>query len=67
MKFLHEDLRICHRDIKHENILMGWKMADPWSEDERQPTIKICDFTTALIIPEGQESSYKEYINAGTL
>lgn len=51
MKYLHDEMRICHRDLKHENILMGLKMADPWCEDERQPTIKVCDFTTSLIIP----------------
>ena len=44
---LHDEMGICHRDLKHENIIMGRKNAGPRSEDERQPIIKVCDFTTA--------------------
>jgi len=35
MRFLHDDMGIVHRDLKHENILMGKKKADPYNEDER--------------------------------
>jgi hypothetical protein len=35
MQYLHDEMRICHRDLKHENIIMGLKSADPWCEDER--------------------------------
>lgn len=35
MQFLHDELQIVHRDLKHENILMGLKSPDPWCEDER--------------------------------
>ena len=47
MIHLHDDLGICHRDLKHDNILMGRRNAGPESEDERQETVKVCDFTTA--------------------
>ena len=47
MVYLHDDLKVYHRDLKHDNILMGYKIGDPYSEDERQPTVKITDFTTA--------------------
>lgn len=56
MRYLHDDVGIIHRDLKHENILMGTKLADPYSEDERQPTVKICDFTVAWSIPKNEES-----------
>ena len=52
MEYLHGTLGIVHRDLKHENVLMGLKSPDPRSEDERQPTIKVCDFTTASIVPK---------------
>lgn len=64
MQFLHDEMQIVHRDLKHENILMGLKSPDPWCEDERQPTIKVCDFTTAFVLPS---EDYRESINAGTL
>ena len=35
MEYLHETLGIVHRDLKHENILMGLKSPDPMNEDER--------------------------------
>ena len=35
MEFLHDEMNIAHRDLKHENILMGRKKADPYNEDER--------------------------------
>lgn len=47
MQYLHDDAKVYHRDLKHENILMGFKIGDPYNEDERQPTIKVTDFTTA--------------------
>lgn len=48
MKFMHSDMSICHRDLKHENILLGKQSPDPYTEEEAQPTIKVCDFTTAV-------------------
>ena len=35
MRFLHDEMRIAHRDLKYDNILMGTKSPDPWNEDER--------------------------------
>ena len=67
MKFLHDECKIAHRDLKHQNILMGLVNADPRNEEERQPTIKVCDFTTAVIIPEGQENDFKTSVDAGTV
>jgi serine/threonine protein kinase len=64
MRFLHDDLSIVHRDIKYQNILMGQKSADPMTEEERQPTIKLCDFTTSSILPEPDA---KVLTQAGTL
>ena len=63
MQYLHEELKVYHRDLKHENILMGYKIGDPYNEDERQPTIKVTDFTTVgrLWYPKAKES-----IKAGT-
>ena len=52
MRYLHEELGFAHRDLKHENILMGLKSPDPINDDERQETIKVCDFTTAMKIPD---------------
>ena len=57
---------IVHRDLKHQNIIMGRKNADPRNEDERQPTVKVCDFTTAFIIP-GNDPTYKIQTQEGTL
>ena len=48
-------------DIKYENILMGLKSPDPWCEDERQPEIKVCDFTLATHLVN------KRHIQYGTL
>mmetsp|Transcript_10944 Transcript_10944/g.18298 ORF Transcript_10944/g.18298 Transcript_10944/m.18298 type:complete len:183 (+) Transcript_10944:834-1382(+) len=64
MQFLHDDLSIIHRDLKHQNILMGLKSPDPMSEDERQPLIKVCDFTTSAIVPDSES---KVQTQAGTL
>ena len=41
------------------------KSPDPWNEDERQPTIKVCDFTTAQIM-EGNPDEFKVDMHAGT-
>ena len=65
MEFLHDEMGIAHRDLKHENILMGRKKADPYNEDERQEMIKVCDFTTAIILPK-DEPDFKVSIDAGT-
>ena len=46
---------------------MGRQNADPRNEQERQPTVKICDFTTAVKIPLGQEDTFKVSLKAGTL
>lgn len=35
MRYLHEELKFVHRDLKHENILMGLKSPDPINDDER--------------------------------
>lgn len=51
MSHLHNSMNIVHRDLKYANILMGLRSADPMSEFERQPTIKVCDFTTAAVLP----------------
>ena len=62
---MHDELNIVHRDLKHDNILLGLKSADPWNEDERQPTIKVCDFTTAQIMT-GDANTFKVDMHAGT-
>ena len=67
MRHLHDDCRIAHRDLKHQNILVGRVNADPRNEAERQPTVKVCDFTTAVIIPEGEEENFEVSIKAGTI
>lgn len=68
MEYLHDTLNTVHRDLKHENILMGLKSGDPMNEDERQNTIKVCDFTTATRIPAGENSDKCKLVtNAGTL
>ena len=43
-------------------------MADPFSEDERQPTVKICDFTVACLIPSSVKDpdTFKLSQKAGT-
>jgi len=48
---------------------MGRLNAGPRSEHERQPTIKVCDFTTATIIdkPKEGEPPQQVFIKAGTL
>lgn len=35
MEFLHDEMGMAHRDLKHENILMGLKSPDPRNDDER--------------------------------
>ena len=35
MEFLHDKMGIAHRDLKHDNILMGRKKADPYNDDEK--------------------------------
>ena len=59
MRFLHDECHIAHGDLKHQNILLGGT--------ENEPKIKICDFTTAVIIPEGEEETFKIGIRAGTI
>lgn len=66
MRYLHEELNFAHRDLKHENILMGLKSPDPLNEDERQHTIKVCDFTTAVKLPDDQPD-FRIASQAGTL
>lgn len=66
MQYLHDELRIVHRDLKHDNILLGQKSPDPWNEDERQPTIKVCDFTTAQLIKGQNPDEFKVDSHAGT-
>ena len=34
MRHLHDDHRIAHRDLKHENILMGIQSAEPENAEE---------------------------------
>ena len=34
-RYLHEELNFVHRDLKHENILMGLKSPDPGNDDDR--------------------------------
>ena len=51
---------------------MGLNNPDPVNEEERQPTIKITDFTTALIVPHdandpSKESQYKVSSQDGSL
>ena len=69
MQHLHDEMSICHRDLKCDNIIMGRLNAGPRSEHERQPTIKVCDFTTATIMEKRAEGEEPEHviINAGTL
>ena len=67
MQYLHDDMHISHRDLKHSNILMGRVTADPENEEERQPTIKICDFTTAIVLPEEQTEEFTVTLKQGTL
>lgn len=66
MRYLHDDLKVYHRDLKGDNILMGLKIGDPYNEDERQPTIKVTDFTTAGNLPVGKEDEYRVTTRAGT-
>lgn len=42
---------------------MGFKIGDPYNEDERQPTIKVTDFTTA---GELRHPNKKDSTKAGT-
>jgi serine/threonine protein kinase len=35
MNHLHEECNIVHRDLKHQNIIMGWRNADPLTDEER--------------------------------
>ena len=65
MIYLHDDRKIYHRDLKHENILMGYLIGDPYNEFERQPTIKVTDFTTAGEIDSDEEDAM-ESVRAGT-
>ena len=66
MQYLHDELSIVHRDLKHENILMGLKSPDPYNEDERQPMVKVADFTTAFVMP-ADNPDFKIQTKAGTL
>lgn len=50
MEYLHDEVFICHRDLKFDNILLGSKCADPVSDEDKEPTIKICDFTLATFL-----------------
>ena len=47
---------------------MGTKMGDPQNDEESEPTIKICDFTTAVEIPGDQldRDGFKVSDEAGT-
>ena len=38
---------------------MGLKSPDPENDDERQHTIKVCDFTTAIRIPADSGPDFK--------
>ena len=66
MQYLHDELHVAHRDLKHQNILMGLQSADPRNEEERQPTVKVCDFTTAVDVPP-DPGTLKVSIKSGTM
>ena len=59
LRYLHEELRIVHGDIKPDNILMGQQYAEPIIEQERHATIKLTDFSTAIQIPYDELNSFK--------
>ena len=60
MEYLHTELHTVHRDLKHHNILMGLQSPDPMNDEESQPTIKITDFTTAMLLPHDPNDPEKE-------
>ena len=60
-------MHIAHRDLKHQNIMMGLQNADPRNAEERQPTIKVGDFTTAVLLPDDPEAEFKVSIKSGTI
>ncbi|EME45782.1 hypothetical protein DOTSEDRAFT_71462 [Dothistroma septosporum NZE10] len=44
LRYLHEDIRVCHRDVKLENCLID--MSAP-NADEKGGNLRICDFGLA--------------------
>ena len=67
MLYLHDEVHICHRDLKFDNILLGTNYADPITEDDKQPTIKICDFTLATFLDREKSDQVMLVEQGGTL
>ncbi|GAB7363944.1 hypothetical protein MBLNU230_g4506t1 [Neophaeotheca triangularis] len=44
LRYLHEDIRVCHRDVKLENCLIDMSAADAQSEGGN---LRLCDFGLA--------------------
>ena len=46
---------------------MGQQYAEPLNEEEKTPTVKVCDFTTAYLLPEDPSQDFKVSLKAGTV
>lgn len=51
LRYLHEDIRVCHRDVKLENCLVD--LSSPNAE-EQGGILRLCDFGLADFLNNGQ-------------
>lgn len=51
LRYLHEDIRVCHRDVKLENCLIDLSAPDA---DEQGGVLRLCDFGLADFLHNGQ-------------
>lgn len=65
LRYLHEDIRVCHRDIKLENCLVD--LSGPNAESEGG-NLRLCDFGLADFLHSGSMDDHtSEQLDDGTL
>lgn len=65
LRYLHEDIRVCHRDVKLENCLVD--LSAP-NADTEGGTLRLCDFGLADFLQGGSMDEHtSEQLDDGTL